>query len=292
MIRCPTGIKIQRSRLIRSAGVIRTTICRARRGRTWPLAEWQQHVGTAERAYIEFDATGYGDGDVYLEYTEDFDFSIDINFSRFVAAAIDEDVGLGLWYTPADAQAANASHYVMWPTRQHFVGVYVSEDGTKAWFKMLAANAGDVGGRGTSAELTGAQSLQTDTDYRFVGHYRYGLDPDGVVGQLYGEVYRNDGGNWVLEWALPFANIVRTDGGATHATAWFDMSGDTGNRRFMQSKHFGVSNWTQGTTQLAGPQFTSDNWYLNGTDVIPEPGTVTMLLTGAGMLLLGLRKRK
>jgi hypothetical protein len=159
----------------------------ARRGRSWTVAEWPTSIGTAERAYIEFDATGYGDGDQYLGYTEDFDFSIDVNFSSFVAAANDEDMSMGLWYTPADAQAGNASHYVMWPTRHHFIGVHVREDGGAAWFQMLAANAGDVGGRGTSAEFTGTASLQTDTDYRFVGHYRYGLDPDGVVGQLYGE---------------------------------------------------------------------------------------------------------
>jgi len=260
----------------------------ARRGRSWTVAEWPTSIGTAERAYIEFDATGYGDSDVYLGYAEDFDFSIDVNFSSFVPTANDEDMAMGFWYTPEDTEASNASQYVMWPTRHHFIGVHVREDGGAAWFQMLAANAGDVGGRGTSANIG---ALQTNTDYRFIGHYRYGLDADGVVGQLYGEVYRNDGGTWVLESELPYEEIVRTDGNI-HGTAWFDMSIDSGNRQFTKLKHFGVSNWTQGTTQLAGPQFTSDNWLVTGTNVIPEPGTLAMLVGGTAMVLMRLRRKK
>ena len=276
----------------------------ARRGRSWSTAqvpnpdpppdtvqEWTLHDGTAERAYIEFDASSYGDNDAYLDYTECFNFSIDINFSSFVAAANDEDMALGLWYTPEDAEAANESHSVMWPTRQHFVGVTISETGAVANLQILAGNAGSVGGRGLSADITGAASLQTDTDYRFVCHYRWALDADGKVGQLYGEVYKKEGENWVLEWSLPFEEIVYSDGNI-HDTAWLDMvTADTANRRFEKSKHFGVSNWTQGTTQLAGPQFTSDNWLLYGCNPIPEPGTMALVVAGLLGLLIIRRKK-
>jgi hypothetical protein len=75
----------------------------ARRGRAYSGTTYPVTGGSWERAYVGFDATGYGDADQYLEFTENFDFAFDVNFSSFVDTANDEDVQFGFWYSPADA---------------------------------------------------------------------------------------------------------------------------------------------------------------------------------------------
>jgi hypothetical protein len=240
---------------------------------------------TAERAYEGFNATGYGDGDQYLEYTECFNFSFDLNFSAFVATANDERLLAGLWYSPADASADNSTHYIDWANRQHFVGVAIDEDGTTVKFMMTFSNNGDWAGKSSSDDLTGAASLSTGVNYRVVGHYRY----DGTTyGQLYGELIDLDTNTVIGSIAQ---EVVTQDTPDIYSAAYINFTGDVVNRQFLKLSTMGVGNETIAATRNPGPQFTSDNWLLYGCNPIPEPGTLALL--GVGLLsLLALRKRK
>jgi len=269
----------------------------ARRGRSVASTAL---AGTAERASVTFDATGYyggdgngdsildGDGDKYLEYTECFSFSFDLNFSTFVAAANDERLMAGFWYSPADADdeppPSGTDHFLWYANRMHFVGATIEEDGSAVRFEMIFSNSGNFGGRSTSVDLTGAGSLSTGVNYRIIGHYGY----DGIkYGQLFGELWDLDTNTLVGS----IAQATITSDTDVYDAAFINNSTDTLNRRFMELSQMGVGNETSGSTQMAGPQFTSDNWSLTGCNPIPEPGVMAL----AGIGLFGLyrsRRRK
>jgi hypothetical protein len=256
----------------------------ARRGKSSLIAG----PGTAERAYVSFNASSWGDADTYLEYTEDFNFAFDVNFSSFVATANDEDVALGLWYAPADAYAEQTTHewYIRWANSQHFVGAFISEDGSAVNMKILFGNGGDWSTKSTSADLTGAGALSTGVNYRIEGYYRY----DGTkYGQLFGELTNLDT-NTVIG-SIAQETIVQ-DTPDIYSAAYVNFTTDTANRQFTKLMTLGVGNWTWGTTQLAGPEFTSDNWLLTGTEPIPEPGVFGLISSFAGMILFKLRRKK
>ena len=221
--------------------------------------------GTAERAYVSF----AGPGDGYLDYTELFDFQFEFNISA-AGAGPDERLMLGLWYSPADAEASNPNHYKAWANRQHMVGVNIDHTLGTLTFAIFFGNGGNWLGKSESIDVTGVDSLATDTDYRVVAHYdyvQYGAEPKDGYGQLYGEIYAWEGGAWVLKWSLPQEVII----GGPHDVAWVDYSDDTPNRTFLQLSTMGVGNETWGTVRNDGPTFTSDNWYLGyGAEVWVE----------------------
>lgn len=259
----------------------------ARRGRSYSSTTYPPTGGSWERAYVGFDASGWGDGDQYLEYTEDFNFSVDFNFSSFVPTANDEDVQFGLWYSPADAVTSpnNVLHFNWWGSYQYFIGVEVKEDGSAVNFVMTFANNATGSGRGVSADLTGAGSLATGVNYRIEGFYRW----DGsVYGQLFGSLIDLDTNTVIGN--LP--QEVITSDTDVYNVAFANYTLDTLNRRFMQESTFGVSNKTMGTTRMDGPEFTSDNWFLSGTNPIPEPGMFGLLSGLAGLIVFKLRRKK
>ncbi len=238
----------------------------ARRGQNAP-DDWEN--GTAERAYVSF--TGPGDG--YLDYTELFDFQFDFNIS-VAGTGPDERLMLGLWYSPADAEASNTTHFKRWANRQHMVGVTVDHTLDNLKFAIFFGNGGNWVGKSESIDVTDVDGLLTLTTYRVVCHYdyvQYGAEPKDGYGQLYGEVYAWEGGAWVSKWTLPKEVIS----GGPHDVAWVDYTADTPNRTFTQLSTMGVGNETWGAVRNDGPTFTSDNWYLtSGAQVLVDEGFV------------------
>ena len=218
--------------------------------------------GTAERASVSFSAAGYGDADQYVEYTEDFDFSFDVCFSSFVPAANDERLMLGLWYSAADGDADNPTHFEAWANRQHFVGATIEESGGAVRFHILFGNGGDWSGKAVSDDLTGDGSLVAGVNYRIEGHYRW----DGsTYGQVFGTLTDLDAGTVVGAIAQ---ETVTQDTPDVYSVAYANMTADTANRRFLMLSTMGVGNETWGVTRNAGAQFTSDNWRLELYDPV------------------------
>ncbi len=252
--------------------------------------------GYTERAYVDIKsallASGYGDGDEFLEFNECFDFSFDFNISSF-GAGTDEQIVMGLWYNPADG--GNLTYHNI----SKLVGLQIKEDGTQVRFYIRFGNSGTSGGKGDSDDITGAASLATGTNYRIEGHYRYtelvnpDYDPEVHAawaeiwerGQLYGTLTDLDTNTVVGEIAFD----PNWDG---PEVAWvYDFLTNNADFPFWYESQFGVGNYTTGATYANGPEYTTDNWSLTGCNPIPEPGT--MALFGLGVLcLLGARRKK
>lgn len=233
----------------------------ARRGRNGWNDNPDLILATAERASIVFSCAGYGDADKYLEYTEDFDFSFDVRFTSFAAGGNDEQLMLGFWYTPEDAQAEHALIVRAWANRQHFVGVRIKENGAEVHLCLIHGNGADWSGRASSSDLTDCGphpigSLSTGVNYRIEGHYRW----DGsTYGQLFGTLINLDTQTVIGEIAQ---QTITQDEPDIYAVAYNNMNIDSNNHRFTKLRVMGVGNETWGATRLTGAHFTSDNWKL------------------------------
>jgi hypothetical protein len=148
---------------------------------------------------------------------------------------------------------------------------------------MFFGNGGNWANRSTSDDLTGAASLSTGVNYRIIGYYRW----DGATyGQIFGELWNLDTNTLIGS----IAQATITSDTDVYSVAYINNTTDTANRRFVKLSEMGVGNETWAATRQPGPQFTSDNWLLTGTNPIPEPGTLALF--GFGLLsLLALRKR-
>lgn len=271
----------------------------ARRGKQGWKGTDLVNGGYAERAYVDIKpallASGYGDGDEFLEYNECFNFSFDFNIANWNAPASDEHIMMGLWYAPEDGGAP------FYHNRSHFVGAHIKDGGAVVWLDIWFGNGGNGGGRGLSADLTGAASLATGTNYRLELHYRYKewANPAYVPGtshptleileqgQLFGTLIDLDTNTVIGEFTEEMA-LIPINPQSPNAYVW-DYLSTNPDFPFWSNSQFGVGNYTGGLSYDDGAQYTTDNWELYGC--IPEPGT--MALFGLGVLsLLGLRRKK